>query len=352
MTTAVAPWPTAELEHVTRCPVCGDSEHSLMYEGLTDNVFGTAPGTWSLKQCAKCSSAFLSPRPTQASIGLAYKGYYTHAAGDHTIIRPVGRIRTFLHSGLNAYYKRRYNIERPPFSTAGRWLVSTIPSLHSAADAVCRHLPPLPPGGGHLLDVGCGNGEFLALARQAGWTTEGIDFDSEAVRTSRSRNLSVHQGSIDILDDQQERFDVITLSHVIEHVHDPSLFLMKIFDLLKPGGTLWLETPNLSSLGSRRFGRSWRGLEPPRHLVLFNKASLRKLLLETGFTSIRQRWHGLVVFNIYAESETMAIGRLGTSGSYQGRPPLPAILAEICEMLVPSKREFLTFTARKVSMDG
>lgn len=349
MTTTAAQWPADDLEVVPSCPVCGEHASMPMYDGLTDNVFGTAPGTWSLKRCMKCASGYLTPRPTPASIDRAYEGYYTHAADDHPLVRPIGRIRSFLHAGINSYHNRHYDTGRSPSSTWGRWVVTLIPSLRSAADAVCRHLPPLPATGGHLLDIGCGNGGFLMLAQEAGWTAEGIDFDAEAVRTAQSRGLTVQLGGIDVLDNRLDRYDVITLSHVIEHVHDPASFLRRLLDLLKPGGTLWLETPNLSSLGSCRFGRAWRGLEPPRHLVLFNRSSLKQLLRSSGFRSLRQHWHGMIVFEMFAASESIARGDSGTMGSYRGRPPWRAMLAELYEMLVPTRREFLTFTARKPS---
>lgn len=81
----------------------------------------------------------------------------------------------------------------------------------------------------------------------------------------------------------ESRFDVITLNHVIEHVSDPIELLRSCYRLLKLGGQLWLQTPNIDSLGSRRYGRHWRGLEPPRHLVLFDPVSLRSALHQAGF---------------------------------------------------------------------
>ena len=324
------PWPRADLESVPRCPVCGSAERSLLYTGLTDRVFCVADGAWDLYRCAQCASGYLDPRPTPESIGRAYAGYYTHDAEDHPTVRRKGRIRSLLHDLVNGYQNHRYGLQRSPALPIGRWL-----------------LPLLPAGGGRLLDVGCGNGGFLMLVRQAGWQVEGLDFDAGAVQAARSRGLEVHHGGIEVLGGCSACYDVITLCHVIEHVHDPITTLRRLHALLKPGGVLWLDTPNLASLGAVRFGPHWRGLETPRHLVLFCSASMSDALTKSGFHSLRQYWRGLSLFNVFAPSEALARGESATDASHQGRPPLRDVLAELREMAQPARREFLTLSARK-----
>lgn len=341
------PWPQSDLEAVPQCPVCNSSERSLLYKGLTDRVFGVADGMWDLYRCSHCASGYLDPRPTAASIGRAYAGYYTHDAEDHPIVRRKGGIRSLLHDLINGYQNRRYGLRRSPASPLGRWLLPFFPSLRTAADAECRHLPPLPACGGRLLDVGCGNGGFLMLARQAGWQVEGLDFDAGAVQAARSRGLEVHHGGVEILEERSACYDVITLCHVIEHVHDPVATLRRLHALLKPGGMLWLDTPNLSSLGASRFGPHWRDLDPPRHLVLFTHSSLINSLAKAGFGSIKQHWRGMSLFEVYASSESIEAGGIGFGASHQGRPPLRDVLAELREMVQPSRREFITISARK-----
>ena len=340
-------WPTEDLETVAQCPVCGSAARSQLFEGMTDRAFGVAPGRWTLWQCDVCASGYLDPRPTPRSIGRAYSGYYTHSTEDHRVVRRSGKIRTLLHDLINGYQNHRYGVRREPALAAGRWLVPLLPSLRAAADVECRHLPQMPATGGSVLDVGCGNGGFLAMASGGGWSVAGVDFDEDSVAAARSRGLPVRLGGIELLDDSRERFDVITISHVIEHVYDPLAMLARSHRLLKPGGMLWLETPNISSQGAARFGANWRGLEPPRHLVLFNRASLVRSMRDAGFRSIVQRWRGMSVFDTYAASESMTAGRLGAEGSYRGLPPWHAVMAELVQMLRPSVREFLTFSALK-----
>jgi 2-polyprenyl-3-methyl-5-hydroxy-6-metoxy-1,4-benzoquinol methylase len=340
-------WPADGLEGVSACPVCGCDERSRLHSDLQDCAFGVAPGNWSLFRCTGCASAWLDPRPTQSTIGLAYKSYYTHRIEDHSLVRRKGALRTFVHDALNGYRNARHGLRREPAMKSGRWLIPLIPSLRAAVDAECRHLPMLPDHGGRLLDVGFGNGAFLKLAAEIGWSAEGIDFDPAAVEAAKSRGLNVRCAGVEELVDEPGSYDVITLSHVIEHVYDPPALLRAIYRLLRPGGLLWLETPNLDSLGHARFGRNWRGLEPPRHLTLFCVDSLKSALTQAGFTRLRQYWRGLSVFDVLPASEAIRDGHDPQAISREGKPPLREIVAELHEMLVPRKREFLTFIARK-----
>ena len=73
------PWPTDQLEALRKCPICGNSSREILHADLVDNTFFCAPGIWKMWSCKTCSAAYLAPRPTPLSIGLAFKSYYTHA---------------------------------------------------------------------------------------------------------------------------------------------------------------------------------------------------------------------------------------------------------------------------------
>jgi len=92
----------------------------------------------------------------------------------------------------------------------------------------------------------------------------------------------VQLGSLEQQKFPAESFDAVTMSHVIEHVPEPIQTLSECARILRPGGRLFLWTPNHSSLGCRVFGKHWRGLEPPRHLHLFSPRSLKSLLNKAG----------------------------------------------------------------------
>lgn len=272
-------WPPDGLERVLACPICGCRERELLYADLVDRVFFCAPGKWTLHTCSECGTGFLDPRPNLETIHLAYENYYTHdVTPEISTLRFSSRLRRRF---ANGYRNARYGTREYPANRFGYFLGNCLPYLGAAADATMRHLPKPSPGS-RLLDVGCGNGLFLARAKSAGWEVRGIDPDVNAVKAAREQGLDVDTSHLSTLDNE-EKFDVITLSHVIEHVHDPMDTLRTCFALLNPSGFLWIETPNIESEGHKEFGRNWRGLEVPRHLALFTQSSLAHALREAGF---------------------------------------------------------------------
>ncbi len=279
-------WPADGLERVEQCPICGGADRSLLYEGLADNVFFCAPGQWSLYRCASCGAAFLDTRPTPSTIGLAYSAYYTHEEPDDA---PKGWLGGLKRSLRNGYLNKCYRVHLRPANKAGRWLMPILPHK-KLVDELVRHLPPAPHGKpGVLVDIGCGNGQYLRTARQLGWEAWGLDLDPKAVQTAQKTGATVVQGGFPDTGLPSGQFDVVTLSHVIEHVHAPLAAVKEVFRILKPGGQVWLATPNLDSFGRSRFRSDWRGLEPPRHLVLFTRHSLEKALISTGFADIEYK---------------------------------------------------------------
>ena len=256
-----------------------------MHRDLMDRVFFSAPGTWILFRCERCGAGYLDPRPTTATVSLAYQAYFTHGPSEKRSNRELGFYHSIRRALANGYRNARFGFSMEPATRWGVLAAYLMPAMRRMLDAEMRHLPK-PTTGIQLLDVGCGNGDFLEMAGKAGWEAEGIDPDPEAVAFCRKRGLVAASGQIHDLEGQ-ERFDAITLCHVIEHVHDPVAMLNDCYRLLKPGGWIWLETPNLQSQGHKHFGEFWLGLDPPRHLVLFTRASLKRAVQVAGFVTVR-----------------------------------------------------------------
>ncbi|QNK00374.1 class I SAM-dependent methyltransferase [Dyella telluris] len=278
-------WLPDELESVDQCPVCQSSRSAIAYEGLRDELEGV-PGEWSMRRCLSCGSFYLGLRPKALAIGKAYASYYTHVSGLERMAADNGT--SFLWRLSNGYMNARFGSARAPASFVGRIVLPWLLPLRQQLDFFYRHLPGRP---GKLLDVGCGNGIFLLRAKDAGWDVQGIEPDPMAVAAARRAGLDVIEGTLDAYGGDGD-FDVVTTSHVIEHVHDPRRFVEQMFALLRPGGRLWIATPNAQSLGHRHFGHAWRGLEPPRHITVLTQRALRELLESTGFRQIRNHRRG------------------------------------------------------------
>jgi len=252
------------VEWVASCLLCGKQGKEL-YAGLRDRLFG-APGVWGFMRCPECGLVWLNPRPLPEDLHQVYATYFTHDAEERPSRLTSWREKTELAvcaaaPGYEALAKgwgwkllgRALSL-LPPFREVGR------------LGTMCLN------GGrkGKLLDVGCGNGRFLSLMRDAGWEVTGVESDPAAAKLARERfGIRVITGTLPEARLGDESFDAVTLSHVIEHVYDPVGLLSDCHRVLKPAGRLVVVTPNVQSLAHHLFRDSWRDLDPPRHLCVF-----------------------------------------------------------------------------------
>ncbi len=337
-----AEWPKGGVEFVSACPLCGAKEKTIAHNGLKDYFFECAPGQWSLFQCLSCGSAYLDPRPNQQTISFAYSRYYTHRSFDVA----SGALRRIWHALRDDYLLAAFGVPSEHTLWPGRWLVRMFPIGRSGIDAaLARNLEHLPRQQARLLDVGCGNGNYLEFARRAGWQVQGLDFDPVAVAAARERGLDVFEGTIKVLSGESECFDRITLSHILEHVYDPWDVLADCYRLLKPGGTLWLETPNANSNGHRAFGPYWRGLEPPRHLHIFSRKCIRDKMTEIGFSDIQDCFSSFSTGAMWRESREI-VAKAG-GAEHLRHSFIGLMLAEFHALFLPDTREFITLVCVK-----
>ena len=131
------------------------------------------------------------------------------------------------------------------------------------------------------LDIGCAAGLAVRIFEKCGWRTEGIDIDQKAISFGRSKGLNLRIGSIDSLQALNNRYHVITLIDVIEHVGDPTELVQKIYQLVAPGGLFVVKTPSADSLPHHFLGNRW--LEASEHLHFFSRTTLSRLLEDVGF---------------------------------------------------------------------
>lgn len=335
-------WPADGLEPVANCPVCGADTREFLHEDLTDRVFFCAPGKWNMYRCQSCAGAYLDPRPTFETIGLAYQRYFTH--NDAPSFSSLSFLRKLRRRLANGYRNHRYGTRDYPASILGILAASLMPNGRATIDAGMRHLPRR-HANERLLDLGCGNGAFLLRARSAGWDVVGVDLDPKAVEAACSQGLDVRLGGVEELDPADEQFDVITLAHVIEHVHHPVELLRACYRLLKPGGVLWIDTPNIASEGCWLFGANWLHLDPPRHLVLFNLESMCGALSASGFAETEVQPYRPLCAVSFGCSSAIAEGLDPCSGSRRNGLSGLVRKAERIARRAPARREFITVKA-------
>lgn len=262
------------------CYVCNTRGESL-YHYLKDLLFD-APGIWHLKKCPDpaCGLIWLDPMPVPQDVTRLYANYYTHDRP----LRKTGIIHRVYERARIGYLNQQWGYT---LATSSRidvvlgYLLYLHPGIRAYADASVMNLRKRP--GGHLLEIGFGNGELLDRLQSYGWRVVGVETDPVAVEHARVKGLNVGIGELIDQNYPDESFDAIVSSHVIEHVPDPLKFLIECYRILRPEGRLVFYTPNANSWGHRLYKEHWRGLEPPRHLFLFTISSLTRLARKAGF---------------------------------------------------------------------
>ena len=167
---------------------------------------------------------------------------------------------------------------------------------------------------GRLLDIGAGTGFFAGHMQQSGWEVTALEPDSSARQTAfELYGLKAEPaGSLFSLPDKS--FDVITMWHVLEHVHELHEYLDKCRTLLKPGGTLIIAVPNYTSADADRYQQFWAAYDVPRHLYHFSPLSMKKLV-ERHFMEVKKMkamWFDS--FYVSMLSEQYRLGRPNLAG--------------------------------------
>ena len=142
---------------------------------------------------------------------------------------------------------------------------------------------------GRLLDVGCALGECLVEAKRLGWKdAEGVEVSSFASSFARKRGLKVTKGALGAKF-KANYYDVVSYQDVIEHIPDPVTELKKAYRVLKPGGIIYLVTPNIGGYWSKILGPKWYHYKPGEHISYFDFNSTKKALSAAGFTKVESK---------------------------------------------------------------
>ena len=271
---------------VPMCPLCGNPG-DLKYRDLSDRSWG-APGLWNFRECRRCGHLWLDPQPPSEEIGRLYESYYTHGTERPSPLEGDGAWPRLRRGVLEAIGYR--GIARDSTERFAGLAARLLPPVWEECEAIVRFVPG--PAHGHLLDVGSGDGSFLQMMRDLGFAVQGVEPDPAAAAVAKAHGLPVIESSIEQASLPDDTFDVIVMSHVIEHVADPVAAFVAARRGLRPGGRLLVFTPNSESWGHALFGRSWYPLEPPRHLHVFRADNLIRCAERAGLQVRRMRTTG------------------------------------------------------------
>ena len=262
------------------CNLCGQDEYRVRYPAIINNHHQldvdafrcTCAGYGShaqIVQCCHCGHIYANPRWSAGELIEAYIA----VEDEIYLAEQVGREQTF-----------------------------------------ARHLASLEryTGPGHdrpLLDVGAYVGVFVKVALTAGWQATGVEPSRWAVNAARQSGIPLIEGTLDAEELRDQRFDVLTMWDVIEHVADPSAELAKAYRLLNPGGVIAVHTMDIASPTARLMGRRWPWLMD-MHIHYFSRLSLDQFLEKVGFEII---WSG-------AQGRYLSLGYLVTRVGGISRP--------------------------------
>ncbi|MDX1685481.1 MAG: class I SAM-dependent methyltransferase [Saprospiraceae bacterium] len=234
-------WPP---EH---CIICGEKDQS---EYLTVRDHSISGEDFHIARCKNCGFSSTKDAPSQEKIGKYYESedYISHS--DTT----KGLIDRAYHWARSFMLRKKKN-----------WVESQ-----------CQEK-------GELLDIGSGTGYFLNEMKKSGWDVTGIEINEKARRFSQEE-FDVRVYEPDQLHEFTERsFDVISLWHVLEHVHEINAYWDLFSRLLKEDGVLMIAVPNIQSIDSKYYGAYWAALDVPRHLWHFRPEDIVRLAKNHGF---------------------------------------------------------------------
>jgi 2-polyprenyl-3-methyl-5-hydroxy-6-metoxy-1,4-benzoquinol methylase len=234
------------MQHITACPVCKESNFSYF---LSCKDYTVSHETFQLVKCTGCGFVMTSPRPDEKDLGKYYQSdaYISHSNKSRNLIDKV--------------YK-----------------VSRMFTLKWKYDLVRKH-SILSDKAASVLDFGCGTGAFLQECVKHKMKATGVE-PSAMARTQALRNTSAT--IVPDIENMKDKFDVITLWHVLEHVSNLHDTVLKLKNQLKGSGTMFIAVPNLQSLDAQKYQAYWAGYDVPRHLWHFSKKTMEMILNHHG----------------------------------------------------------------------
>ncbi len=232
------------MEFLKTCPICESKELDLYLQAV-DNL--VSKKTFNVVKCKKCDFIFTNPRPDINEISGYYQSeeYISH------------------NENPSSFFDRIYALIRRKNISYKLNLISDFKKENAT-----------------LYDYGCGVGSFLSAAQKAGWLVNGYEPSEKA--GAIAKGLGVEIKSLDELIEGKKNFDVITLWHVLEHIHDLDGVVEKLKLILKQDGVLVIAVPIADSWDALKYKEAWAALDVPRHLYHFTISSIGQFFRKFG----------------------------------------------------------------------
>lgn len=261
------------MEILDQCPLC-QSKNFLAFLKVKD--FSVSGEIFNISQCKDCGLRFTNPRPEPDQIGKYYKftDYVSHTDEEAT-------------GFINQLYRR---VRRITLQQKEGWIKDLLPQK------------------GTLLDIGCGTGDFAGHMQRRGWVVEGVEPDESAANKARARHGLTVWGEDHLLSTPQT-YDVVTLWHVLEHVHALDERIRQFTSIVKRGGYLLIAVPNAEANDASYYREFWAAWDVPRHLYHFRGKVLRNRIEQAGFACVTEKSLPFDPFYIAMLSEKYRSGK-------------------------------------------
>ncbi len=293
------------------CPVCNHSKPQIAIESQD---FSLTQESFTILHCSHCSVRFTSPLPSQEAIGTYYK-FIEYIS--HTDVKE---------GWMNRLY---HTVRTKTLAQKTKWVQSLFTG-HK----------------GHLLDIGAGTGAFVHAMKQKGWKVTGLEPDA-STRDKAFENYKIHlQSTASIHELPQNEFEVISMWHVLEHVHALKPYLSQCFKSLKQNGRLIIAVPNYTSFDAKYYKKYWAAYDLPRHLYHFSPKSMATLLNELGFeiVSLKPMWYDSFYVSLLSE-KYMQSGKIGTL-----RAGIIGLISNLFALKDASKASSIIYEVKKQSV--
>jgi len=239
------------MEVINLCPVCAFGKFQTY---LVCKDYTVSGEFFSIMSCLNCSFKFTNPRPDEDEIGKYYESsdYISHSNSSKGIINKTYQL------------VRKYAIE-----------------------GKVKMLENLKPKKKSILDIGSGTGEFLSALKKSGWITKGLEPNAKA------REMAVKKYSLEINDtneikaESDRSWDVITMWHVLEHVHRLDEMIGQLKRILKDDGNLVIAVPNVTSFDANLYKKEWAAFDVPRHLYHFSREHIEMLFKKVDMEVVK-----------------------------------------------------------------